>query len=355
MARVLFGHHVAHAAADQQRRHAKGARGAVEPVGVAARVDAAVAGHEPRVPVPAVAAVGTEAQVLPQAGEVLRSRPMADVGRDGLGRLLERREAVGVARHERHDPLDALRLHARRDVHEHHGRRAGRRGLALGDERRKAAERRADQRGAPTEACGDGAHVGGEGIHRVIAVGRPAALAVPAEIEGDGVEAPLGERGRGAAPGVPRLPAAVEEEHGPARRVAVGVRRELEPVRDVEGEAPHESRCTVSGENAGRHTAMYSAPSGPGELYWTHSPRRAMTASPARTSIVPPSCVTRSMPPSTTVYSSNAGRCPGSTHPLGLRMCATLTAAVPEFTRPTYSSIAFGGLPAATMRVGDGR
>src|SRR2546426_3043122 len=77
-----------------------------------------------------------------------------------------------------------------------------------------------------------------------------------------------------------------------------------------------------------------------------------MTACPARTSIVPPACFTRSRPFSTTVYSSNSGVCPGSTQPAGLRMCATLTAAVFELTRPTYSSICFGGLPAATMRVG---
>src|SRR5207249_7994412 len=115
---------------------------------------------------------------------------------------------------------------------------------------------------------------------------------------------------------------------------------------------PQPSRCTVSGEKAGTHTATYSAPSGSGELYCTHSPRRAMTACPARTSIVPPACFTRSRPFSTTVYSSNSGVCPGSIQPAGLRRCATLTAAVFEVTRPTYSSICFGTLPAATMRVG---
>src|SRR3989442_8128124 len=77
-----------------------------------------------------------------------------------------------------------------------------------------------------------------------------------------------------------------------------------------------------------------------------------MTACPARTSNVPPACFTRSRPSSTTVYSSNSGVCPGSTQPAGLRMCATLTAAVFELTRPTYSSICFGTLPAATMRAG---
>ena len=41
---------------------------------------------------------------------------------------------------------------------------------------------------------------------------------------------------------------------------------------------------------------MYSAPSAPGVLYWTHSPLRVMTAWPARTSSEPPGCVTCSRP-----------------------------------------------------------
>ena len=36
----------------------------------------------------------------------------------------------------------------------------------------------------------------------------------------------------------------------------------------------------------------------------------------------------------------------------GLRMCAMLTSCVPEFTRPTYSSISFGLLPDASTRAG---
>src|SRR5579864_2067270 len=54
------------------------------------------------------------------------------------------------------------------------------------------------------------------------------------------------------------------------------------------------------------------------------------------------------------VNSSNSGVCPGSSHPCGLRMWATLVADVLEFTRPTYSSIIFGLFPAALMRVGCG-
>src|SRR3954447_21111078 len=77
-----------------------------------------------------------------------------------------------------------------------------------------------------------------------------------------------------------------------------------------------------------------------------------MTASPAPTSITLSRVVTRSEPRRTTVYSSNSGVCPGSTHPLGLFIRATLHAEVFELTRPMNSSIRFGLLPAASMTDG---
>src|SRR5947209_13290772 len=77
-----------------------------------------------------------------------------------------------------------------------------------------------------------------------------------------------------------------------------------------------------------------------------------MTAWPERTSNDPPSYSTCSTPFNTTVNSSNSGLCPGSCQPPGLRICAMLTAEVPELTRPTYSSINFGLLPAAVTRLG---
>src|SRR3954467_15387994 len=104
--------------------------------------------------------------------------------------------------------------------------------------------------------------------------------------------------------------------------------------------------------NAGRHTAMYSAPSAPGVEYCTHSPLCVMTASPAPTSSTPSRVVTRSEPRRTTVYSSNSGVCPGSTQPPGLFIRATLHAAVFELTRPMNSSILLGLLPAASMTEG---
>src|SRR5678816_1679901 len=86
------------------------------------------------------------------------------------------------------------------------------------------------------------------------------------------------------------------------------------------------SRCTVSGEKAGKQTATYSAPSASGVLYRIHSPGAVTTAWPARTSTLPPSCSTRTMPLSTIVISSKAGRWPGSSQPDGERMRATLRA-----------------------------
>jgi len=88
------------------------------------------------------------------------------------------------------------------------------------------------------------------------------------------------------------------------------------------------SLLTVSGENAGEHTAMYSAPSVPGVEYFTHSPAPTITADPAFTSIVPLFEVTRKLPLSTIVYSSNNGVCPGSSQPEGLVILAMLTVCV---------------------------
>src|SRR6202049_5335826 len=77
-----------------------------------------------------------------------------------------------------------------------------------------------------------------------------------------------------------------------------------------------------------------------------------MTACPAATSRDPDSCWTRSVPLRTIVNSSNSGAWPGSCHPCGLRMWATLSAEVFELTRPMYSSMSLALLPAAWIRVG---
>src|SRR6202167_5357654 len=79
-----------------------------------------------------------------------------------------------------------------------------------------------------------------------------------------------------------------------------------------------------------------------------------MIACPAATSSSPDLWCTRSVPRKTTVYSSKSGVCPGSSQPSGLRIWATLTPGVEVLTRPTYSSMILGLVPADSMRVGCG-
>ena len=47
-----------------------------------------------------------------------------------------------------------------------------------------------------------------------------------------------------------------------------------------------------------------------------------------------------------------SGLCPGSSQPAGLLIWATLAAELAVFTRPTYSSMIFGLVPAAAIREG---
>ena len=98
-------------------------------------------------------------------------------------------------------------------------RRIGR----LGDrgERRDPAERRADERWGwrfrARQRPRDGPHVVGEGVEAVVAVGRPGAVAVAAQVDRVGAPCASEHRER-RAPGVAGLPAAVEQHDGRRRR-----------------------------------------------------------------------------------------------------------------------------------------
>src|SRR5215472_11501681 len=76
-----------------------------------------------------------------------------------------------------------------------------------------------------------------------------------------------------------------------------------------------------------------------------------MMAWPAPTRCTPSRVSTCNSPRKTTVYSSNSGVCPGSLQADGLVILAILMPEVLVFTRPTNSSIIFGGLPAAGIVV----
>ena len=94
-----------------------------------------------------------------------------------------------MAAHELHDAVAPARVDARRHVHEHDRRRREPRRFAGRDQRGEAAERRADQQRRPAQLGHHRAQVGGVRVDAVVAVGRPVALAVPAQIERDGEEA----------------------------------------------------------------------------------------------------------------------------------------------------------------------
>ncbi len=141
---ALLGEDVGQPAAHQQRGQVEVARAVLEALGALLQV--ARPGAEARVPVPVVAAVVAEADVLRQAVE--RSRPGAVrlVAGDRVGHLVERLEALRTLLHERTDLGDADRVDARGDVDEHE-RGGVHPVLADGDEARAATHRRAHQDG----------------------------------------------------------------------------------------------------------------------------------------------------------------------------------------------------------------
>ncbi len=114
-----------------------------------------------------------------------------------------------------------------RDVHDDQATRDDPVAAALGEHRGDPAEGGADEDRRAAELVGDRDAVSRVRGERVVAVERPLAVSVPAQVEGDGLPAGLGEDAGGGPPGVARLPAAVHEHHRPARLVAPHVRDQV--------------------------------------------------------------------------------------------------------------------------------
>ena len=82
-------------------------------------IDIVRAVDEFRIPVPTVAPVASEPQILAQSFERARALAMRKIAGDGVGRLFKRRETVlHPLAHETLDPCDAVLIHTRRDVDE---------------------------------------------------------------------------------------------------------------------------------------------------------------------------------------------------------------------------------------------
>ncbi len=109
--------------------------------------------------------------------------------------------------------------------------------LACGGERGDPAEGGPDEDRRLVKRPYEGDEIRNEGAERVVPVGCPVALTVTPGIERDGGPSVFGEPERGASPGVARLTAAVQQDHG--RRVssslpALALQPHTRPV-EVEG------------------------------------------------------------------------------------------------------------------------
>ena len=176
--------------------------------------------------------------------------------------VLQGREPVEARGHEVADPADAVGVAAMRDVHDdeaarHHAIRG-----ALGEHRRHASEGRADQHGRSAEAVNHGQAIRRVRGERIVAVQRPLAVAVAAQVEGHGPPSLPRERLRRASPRMPGLAASVHEQHGPVLVVAPDVGDEMDPLEPVESNQPWIHRPTLSrGDRrlTRRSSAFYAA------------------------------------------------------------------------------------------------
>ena len=166
----------------------------------------------------------------------------------------------------------------------------------------------------------------------------------------DGLDVALGQHPRRA---LAQLLVVVGE--GVDRGVADALGAHLLDARlqPVGAHAPSSSRCTRVRREGGQADGDVLGAAGIGRRVAAPTRRRARgSPGSAGTSITPVSCSTRRVPSRTSVHSSKSGRWPGSTQPSGERMRATLRRSSPVLTRPTYSSISFGLVPAASTRLG---
>ena len=225
---ALLAQQVAHPAAHEQRRDGRadraarcrgGRRRSSRRAGLVGRAE--LAAHEARVPVPHPPAVGALAEVLLQAVEVLRAGAGAGC-RPAITSATSSSDSnpSRLPRHEVADARHAAPLDPRRDVDEH--QRAWRsaspvRSSRDGGQRRDPAERRADQRRRARQRPATTATTSrGERVERVVAVGRPGAVAVAAQVDRERVPALVrasaascprrGGSGRRRATGPPAAP-----------------------------------------------------------------------------------------------------------------------------------------------------
>ena len=235
--RQEFGHglwrdQVTATAADQQQRALHLARGLGQCVLVLFAV-AGQFGYQTRVPVPAPAAVAVLAQQRTQ--RLLGfARTVRHVGRDHVGGLGQRREAVGMGGHEGQDAFDTGGIPARGDVDQHH-RREQTRPARLGQQAEQAAHRGRDQHRRAWLFTGQHDQVIGElfAVIRQVS-GIPVRVAVATRVVGQGLQARGGQCAGGGDPGMTGLAEAMCEQHPAAPAVIAGGRCQTRAMGSVQ-------------------------------------------------------------------------------------------------------------------------
>ena len=149
-----------------------------------------------------------------------------------------------------------------------------------GGERNLAAERGADQNGLPAELRDDGGQIRDLSAITIVAIPRAVAVAMAANVERDRAAAAGRDGPRAAAPAMPRLAEASEQQHrraslGGAGRRMVG-RRQSHAVRAVEpdGLVCHGGHHLDPGfgQQASRLRSTLTSASGCSSMMWCPAP-----------------------------------------------------------------------------------
>ena len=159
----------------------------------------------------------------------IRHSLVPQVLRQRIRSEIKRIESLFALREELANAVYPIVPHIRCDIGENNQTQAVRMARAT-HQRRLSAARRTDKGYRAGELLEELFNIASEGVQQVIAVFRPVAVTMPAQIKGDAVVTLARHGLRRAAPGVAALAAAMEKEHGRGCRIAIGFPGQRQPV-----------------------------------------------------------------------------------------------------------------------------
>jgi len=148
----FFAYEVAHTPSDQMDRAPNAPSGVFQSVKSPLLLWRLHIRDETWVPMPSVATVGSEPQILGETVQVSASLAIGKIGGNDVGRFIDGFEAVlSVSSHEAHDTIYPRHLHSWRDINQRHAGKGPRRFLAFSNKRGESPEGGADYRRRATE------------------------------------------------------------------------------------------------------------------------------------------------------------------------------------------------------------